>query len=234
MSIVIADDHERERVWLKELLLKNFSEHFPILEASNGELAFELACKHRPSMAFLDIEMPVLSGMKAAEKILKALPQTGIMILSNHSEEVWVRQLWRIVPASSVFAYILKDAKDEQIIEATRAVLGGDCWIHPRIQRIMLQNKSGAAGNLSEGELEVLAHLCTGLTDRAISRRLYLTEKAIQARLRSLYTKLGMPLKGSSDDDRFNHRCRAVNVALRRGLVTKTQMEEWESSIAET
>jgi DNA-binding NarL/FixJ family response regulator len=223
MSLVIADDHERERTWLKELLSKSAPEMLPVYEATNGQEAVALVEAHKPSVAVLDIEMPVLSGINAAEKILTQLPETGIVILSNHADEIWVRQLWKIVPPNGAFAYVLKDATDQQIVEALHTVHAGDCWIHPRIQRLWLRTGSARA-TLTEAEFEVLAYICLGLTDRAIGRRLYLTEKSIQARLKSVYSKLNIPLKGSSDEDEFNHRCRAFNTALRRGLINKAQL----------
>lgn len=229
MSLIIADDHERERAWLKELLAANFANLLPIYEANNGQLAVELVMAHKPALACLDIEMPLLSGIKASEKILQTSPQTGIMIISNHANEIWVRQLWKIMPSDGAFAYVLKDSTDKQIIEAAQAVLNGDCWVHPRIQRVLL--KSSDSTNFSSGEYEVLAYICLGLTDRAISQRLYLTEKAIQARLKSVYSKLGIPLRGSSEDDQFNHRCRAINIAFRKKLINHAQLEEWESSL---
>jgi DNA-binding NarL/FixJ family response regulator len=141
-----------------------------------------------------------------------------------------VRQLWKIMPPSGSFAYVLKDATDLQIIDAAEAVLAGDCWIHPRIQRILVKANSTTT-TLTEAEFEVLAYICLGLTDRAIGKRLYLTEKAIQARLKSVYTKLNVPLRGTLGDDEFNHRCRAMNTALRRGLINKAELTEWESKL---
>lgn len=230
MPLVVADDHERERVWLRELLGKHFKEHMPLYEAVNGQEAVELVKTHNPLIACLDIEMPILNGIKAAELILQQQPQTGIVILSNHSDEIWVRQLWKVMPENSAFAYVLKDATDKQIVEAFQAVLSGDCWIHPRIQRILL--KSNSKSDLTEAEFEVLAYICLGLTDRAIGKRLYLTDKAIQARLKSVYLKLNVPIKGSTEEDEFNHRCRAINTAVRRGLINKPQLDEWEAKVS--
>lgn len=229
MPVLIADDHERERIWLRGLLNKHFAEQLPVFEAANGQDALELAKQNKPAIACLDIEMPLLNGIKTAEAILQVLPQTGIVIISNHSDEIWVRQLWKVVPENSAFAYVLKDSTDKQIIEAITTVLSGDCWIHPRIQRILL--KSNSKTELTDPEFEVLAYICLGLTDRAIGKRLYLTDKAIQARLKSVYLKLNVPLKGTTDDDEFNHRCRAINTAVRRGLINKSQLEEWEAKL---
>jgi DNA-binding NarL/FixJ family response regulator len=231
VALIIADDHERERAWLKDLLARSFSSLLPIFEAANGRQAVELVKAHKPALAFLDIEMPVLSGIKAAQQILELSPGTGIVIISHHSNEIWVRQLWKIMPAEGAFAYVLKDSTDRQIIEAVQAVLNGDCWVHPRIQRVLLKARESDHTTLTDGEFEVLAYICLGLTDRAISRRLYLTEKAIQARLKAVYSKLGLKLRGTAEDDEFNHRCRAINTALRNKLINTAQLEEWESSL---
>lgn len=227
VGIVIADDQERERAWLKELLSKHLSNLSPIYEAEDGQKAFELTVEHKPPVVFLDIEMPVLSGIKSAACILEALPHTGIIILSNHSDEIFVRKLWKLVPADGAFGYVLKDSTDQQVIDATKAVLEGDCWIHPRIQRIARRTESGATG-LTDAEFEVLVNISLGLTDRAIARRLYITEKAVQARLKCLYSKLGIPIKGAQEEDEYNHRCRALNIAFRRGLINRAELEDWE------
>jgi DNA-binding NarL/FixJ family response regulator len=232
VGIVIADDQDRERVWLRELLTRHLSTLAPMYEAEDGQKAVELVLQHKPPVVFLDIEMPVLSGIKSAEHILKELPQTGIIILSNHSDEIFVRKLWKLMPPDGAFGYVLKDSTDQQVIDATKAVLGGDCWIHPRIQRIIRRAECGATG-LTDAEFEVLVYIALGFTDRAIARRLYITEKAVQARLKCLYTKLGIPIKGASaEEDEYNHRCRALNVAFRRGLINRAELDDWEYQVS--
>lgn len=227
MGIVIADDQDRERLWLKGLLSQQLPNQAPIYEADDGQKALELVREHKPSIVFLDIEMPVMSGIKSAEHILNELPHTPVIILSNHSDEIFVRKLWKLVPSDGAFAYVLKDSTDQQVIDAAKAVLDGDCWIHPRIQRIARRAESAATA-LTDAEFEVLVCIAIGFTDRAIAKRLYITDKAVQARLKCLYSKLGIPIKGSLEEDEYNHRCRALNLAFRRGLINKAELVEWE------
>lgn len=229
MGIVIADDQERERVWLRDLLVRNLSDMTPIYEAENGQQAIDLTVQYKPPVVFLDIEMPVLSGIKAAAAILQALPQTGIIIITNHSDEIFVRKLWKLVPPDGAFGYVLKDSTDQQVVDAARAVLQGDCWVHPRIQRIIRRSESTTG--LTDAEFEVLVYIAVGFTDKGIAKRLYITEKAVQARLKCLYTKLGIPVKGASEDDDFNHRCRALNLSFRRGLINRSELEDWEEQL---
>lgn len=230
MTILIADDEERDRSWLKELLQKNLSEEGPIHEASDGQMAVDQASKLKPKLVCLDIKMPQLSGIKAAEQILAALPRTGVIILSNFSDEVYVRQLWKVVPADSVFGYVLKSASNDQVIEAFRAVLSGDCWIHPGISRV-IQRTQNRATSLTAAEFEALVCISLGLTDSSIARRLYLTEKAVQSRLKSLYSKLAIPGRGEQQDTEYNQRCRAVFLAHRRGLINQSELDDWEQKL---
>jgi DNA-binding NarL/FixJ family response regulator len=230
MSILIADDEQQYRTWLKTLIGENIEADGEILEAQDGERAVEVALKFQPSIVFLDIKMPKLSGIKAAEQILASLPSTGIVMLSNFQDEVYVRQLWKIVPPNGAFGYVLKNASNEQVVEAAKAVLSGDCWIHPGIARV-IQRTQNKATNLTGAEYEALICISVGMTDHAIAKHLYLTEKAIQSRLKSLYAKLGVPGRSESQDSDYNQRCRAVFVALQRGLINQSELLEWEGKI---
>ena len=228
MSIVVADDKAREREWLVELLARELSDQGPIHAAADGNEALKLVLTHKPRLVFLDIEMPGMSGIKAAEQIVKRQPLTGIIIISHHSDEIWVRELWKVIPSDGAFGYLLKESSDKQIIEAARAVLSGDCAIHPHVQRIVRRSQTGTF-SLSDGEFEVLSFLSIGLTDRAIARHLCITEKAVQARLKGLYGKLCILPKDCGDNDEVNRRCRAMNIAVRRGLINKSELEELEN-----
>lgn len=231
MTILIADDEERDRSWLKALLVGSVSDHGPIEEAHDGQQAVDMAIKLKPQLVFLDIKMPHLSGIKAAEQILQHLPETGVIMLSNFSDEVYVRQLWKIVPPNGAFGYVLKNASNEQVVEAAKAVLSGDCWIHPGIARV-IQRTQNRATSLTAAEYEALVCIALGMTDHAIAKRLYLTEKAVQSRLKSLYAKLGIPGRGESHDTEFNQRCRACYLATRRGLINQSELDDWETKLA--
>ena len=230
-TILIADDEQRDRLWLKSLLANRIPGK--IEEVQDGEQAIDLANKLHPSLVFLDIKMPKLSGIKAAESILQSNPQTGIIMLSNFSDEVYVRQLWKIVPANGVFAYVLKNASDEQVIEAAQAVLSGDCWIHPGIARV-IQRTQNKTTNLTDAEYEALICIALGLTDNSIAHRFYITEKAVQSRLKSLYSKLSIPGRGEGIEADYNQRCRAIYIASQRGLINQSELENWENEMSKS
>jgi DNA-binding NarL/FixJ family response regulator len=232
MTILIVDDEERDRKWLKSLLADNVGEKHPIQEAHDGQEAVDMALKLKPDLVFLDIKMPKISGIKAAELILQKLPETGVIMLSNFSDEVYVRQLWKIVPPNGAFGYVLKNASNEQVVEAAKAVLSGDCWIHPGIARV-IQRTQNRATSLTAAEYEALVCIALGLTDHTIAKKLYLTEKAVQSRLKSLYAKLGIPGRSEGHETEFNQRCRACYLANRRGLINQSELEDWESKLME-
>ena len=71
MSILIAEDNIAQRRYLREILEREFAAHAPVLEAADGEETIALALKHRPGLCVLDIQMPKLSGVKAARAIWK-------------------------------------------------------------------------------------------------------------------------------------------------------------------
>jgi len=231
MTILIADDEERDRLWLKDLLSKNIP-GTTIQEVSDGQSALDAALKLKPQLVFLDIKMPQLSGIKAAEQILQQLPETGVIILSNFADEIYVRQLWKIVPPNGVFGYVLKNASNKQVVEAAKAVLSGDCWIHPGIARV-IQRTQNRATNLTTAEYEALVCIALGLTDHTIAGRLYLTEKAVQSRLKSLYAKLGIPGRSEAHDTEYNQRCRAVYLSHKRGLINQSELDDWEAKLSE-
>lgn len=231
MTILIVDDEERDRTWLRNLLENNLEKE-TLVEGQDGGQAVDLCLKHKPRLVFLDIKMPNLSGIKAAELILKQLPETGVIMLSNFSDEVYVRQLWKVVPPNGAFGYVLKSASDEQVVEAAKAVISGDCWVHPGIARV-IQRTQNRATSLTAAEYEALVCIALGMTDHAIAKRLYLTEKAVQSRLKSLYAKLGIPGRSESHETEFNQRCRAVYISNRRGLINQSELDEWEAKLSD-
>jgi DNA-binding NarL/FixJ family response regulator len=233
MTILIVDDEERDRLWLRNLLTQSLPEAVSIEEVQDGQEAVDLAIKLKPQLVFLDIKMPKLSGIKAAELILQDNPEIGVIMLSNFSDEVYVRQLWKIVPPNGAFGYVLKNASDEQVVEAARAVLSGDCWVHPGIARV-IQRTQNRSTNLTNAEYEALICIALGLTDHAIAKRLYLTEKAVQSRLKALYSKLGIPGRSESHETEYNQRCRAVFLSTKRGLINQSELDEWETKLVES
>ena len=95
MSILIAEDNVAQRRYLREILEREFAAHSPVIEAGDGEETIELALKHRPELCVLDIQMPKLSGVKAARAIWKEYPKARIIFLKTTGSFLLEPTGWR-------------------------------------------------------------------------------------------------------------------------------------------
>ena len=93
MSILIAEDNVAQRRYLREILEREFASHAPVIEAGDGEETIELALKHRPELCVLDIQMPKLSGVKAARAIWKEYPAARIIFWTQFPHEIYINEI---------------------------------------------------------------------------------------------------------------------------------------------
>lgn len=227
MTILIAEDMDFQRDYLRTIITDNFSDAGPIIEARDGNSAVKLSLEHSPCLVVLDIKMPGLSGVRAARQIWTETKLARIVFWSHYKDEIYVRELARIVPSETVYGFVLKSASDEKLIAALRAVLMDEqCWIDPEIRTVQSRVLSRASG-LTDIESEALIDIALGLTDKAIARRRYLSERGVQNRLRELYIKLSVDLEQIVDErwgNTYSPRSRAISIALQRGLINADEL----------
>ncbi|HJZ70010.1 MAG TPA: response regulator transcription factor [Blastocatellia bacterium] len=227
MSILIAEDMSFQRDYLRAIITDNFADAGPVIEAGDGDSAVALALKERPSLVVLDVKMPGLSGVKAAQKIWSELKLARIIFWSQYKDEIYVRELARVVPGETVYGYVLKSSPDEKLVAALRAVLVDEqCWIDPEI-RLVQSRATARASGLTDIEYEALIDIALGLTDKAIARRRYLSERGVQNRLRELYAKLSIDIEQIVDErwgSTYSPRSRAISIALQRGLINSDEL----------
>src|SRR6185295_4522929 len=227
MSIVIAEDMSFQRDYLRAVIADKFAEFGPLIETDDGNKAVELALKNRPALVVLDIKLRGLSGVRAAKQIWTEQPLARILFWSQYKDEIYVRELARIVPGETVYGYVLKSSPDEKLIAALRAVLVDEqCWIDPEIRTVQSRAINRASG-LTDVEYEALIDIAIGLTDRAIARRRYLSERGVQNRLRELYATLSVDLEQIVDErwgNTYSPRSRAISIALQRGLINADEL----------
>jgi len=135
IHILLADDHNVMRAGLK-LLLESHAGFKVISEASDGNQAVENALRTRPEVVVLDIAMPKLSGIEAAQRISAQLPQTAIIILSMHSDEGYVLRALK----SGARGYLLKDSAESDLIQAIKAVREGKAFFSPEISKVLAED----------------------------------------------------------------------------------------------
>src|SRR6266511_4261173 len=100
MPILIAEDNVAQRAYLRELLEREFAEYKPILEAADGDSVVRMALAERPQLCVLDIQMPGLSGVKAARAIWKGFPEARIIFWTQFPHEIYINEIRKIVRAA--------------------------------------------------------------------------------------------------------------------------------------
>jgi DNA-binding NarL/FixJ family response regulator len=236
MSILIAEDNEAQRHYLGELLAAKFPGHLPLLEAKDGESAVRLAIENRPDLSIFDIQMPKLSGVKAAKAIWKEFPGARIIFWTQFPHEIYINEIRKIVRSTEpqpTYGFIHKNNPEERFLRFIAAVLeDGADMIDPAFKDTFQRPL------LTEFEAEALRYLALGLSNWAIARKCSLSLRGVESRLATLYEKLFPYHSAGSDAEEydklaFNTRTRAFFEALRRGLINNDELEKAEAELAE-
>ena len=180
-----------------KLLLESHPGFKVISEASDGNQAVVNAAAAKPDVAVLDIAMPNLNGIEAAQRISAQLPQTAIIILSMHSDEGYVLRALK----SGARGYLLKDSAESDLIQAIKAVSEGKAFFSPEISKVLAEdyvreiNMRGADDRydlLTSRERELLQLLVEGKSNKDIAGSLNLSLYTVETHRRNLQTKLNL------------------------------------------
>jgi DNA-binding NarL/FixJ family response regulator len=194
MRVVIAED----QVLLREGLGRLFEDAGHQVAASRGDARDLVAtvAGHKPDLVVLDIRMPPTftdEGARAAFEIKRALPETGVLLLSQHIETTHVVDLVGL----GGFGYLLKDRvlAVAEFLEAAERVARGGSALDPQVVGRLLGHgrAQDELSDLSEREREVLGLMAEGLTNAGIAKRLYLSERTVEAHIRHVLLKLSIP-----------------------------------------
>jgi two-component system, NarL family, response regulator NreC len=196
IRILLADDHNVMRAGLK-LLLESHPGFKVVSEASDGNQAVANAAAVKPDVAVLDIAMPNLNGIEAAQRISAQLPQTSIIILSMHSDEGYVLRALK----SGARGYLLKDSAESDLIHAITAVSEGKAFFSPEISKVLADdyvreiNMRGADDRydlLTSRERELLQLLVEGKSNKDIAGLLNLSLYTVETHRKNLQNKLNL------------------------------------------
>jgi DNA-binding NarL/FixJ family response regulator len=193
ISVFLADDHRVLRDGLR-VLLESQDDIVVIGEAENGNKAIQGITRVKPDVAVMDITMPELNGIDAAQIIHETLPETGIVILSIHSD---LEHIFRALQAGAQ-GYLLKESAGSEVIFAVRAVYLGRRYLSPSIRDTVmeahLQNRQvhSPLDLLSMREREVLQLTVEGHSSAAIAEKLELSPKTVETYRSRLMGKLGV------------------------------------------
>jgi len=213
IRILLAEDHVVVRQGTRQLLERE-QDLEVIGEAGDGEEAVRLASQLKPDVVIMDVAMPKLSGIEATKQIKALLPLTIVLVLTGYDYDEYIFSLLEAGAAG----YLLKDVSGDQLIDAIRAVYDGEAVLHPVVARKLLARFKSQATEatearpqelLSQRELEVLKLAAGGMSNKDIGEALFISERTVQAHMRSIFNKLGV---GS--------RSEAVLYGLKRGWFT--------------
>jgi two-component system response regulator NreC len=196
IRILLADDHNVVRRGLK-LLLESQPEFSVVGEAADGRQAVEQAEATSPDIVVLDVAMPNLSGIEAAQRIIGARPQTAVIVLSMHSDEGYVLRALK----AGAKGYLLKDSAEGDLIDAIRAVAKGKTFFSPEISRMLVEDyvrEIRARGIedsyelLTTREREILQLLAEGRSNKEVAAQLNLSLYTVETHRRNLQDKLNL------------------------------------------
>jgi DNA-binding NarL/FixJ family response regulator len=215
MRIVIADDAVLLREGAARLLEEAGFE--VVAQAGDAEDLLRKVRAHTPDVAIIDVRMPpenVDDGLRAALTIRDELPDVGILMLSQYVEDRYLGEL--LAGGAEGVGYLLKDrlADVDRLTEAVQRVAAGGSVLDPEVVAQMLgrSRDEGPLDSLTEREREVLGRMAEGRTNRAIAEELFVSERAVERHVTSIFSKLDLPA-GEQD----HRRVLAVLAYLRGG-----------------
>jgi len=190
-SVFLVDDHQLFREGLK-LLLGSLPVVGEIYEASNGREFLDSLDTIKPDIVFMDIEMPVMSGVETTMAALEHYPDLRIIALSMYGDEEYTIKMIN----AGVMGFILKNSGIQQVEEAINNVVSGKNYFSQEIVSGMVQNltkkrKVTKTGELSERENEVLFYICKGYSNKQIADTLFISKRTVDKHRENLLLKTG-------------------------------------------
>ena len=203
-TIVLADDHAVVRTALR-MLLESEPGFEVVAEAGDAPNAIRYVRGHKPDVLILDLNMPGPSSLDSIPEIKEASPDTQIVILTMQAETGFARQALQ----AGVVGYVLKEAADDELVQAVRSAAAGETYLQPALgARLAAEPDRGVEDELSEREIEVLRRIALGYTNSEIAEQLFLSIRTVESHRAHIQQKLGLTT-----------RSELVRYALDNGLV---------------
>ncbi len=211
ITIVLADDHQIVRRGIR-LLLEAEPDFSIIGEAGDGLDTIRIVEQLKPDILVLDLMMAGVNGLEVTRQISKSSPQTGVVILSMHSNESYVVEALQ----SGAKAYILKESTSEELVRAVREAATGRHYLSSPISERAIEayiqktrpTQLDRFDTLTTREREVLHLAAQGATNTEIAAQLYISRRTVEIHRASMMRKLS--LKSHAD---------LIRYALQRGIL---------------
>lgn len=192
IRVLLADDHPVVRKGLR-YCLGQFEEVAVIGEAADGEEAIRKAHELAPDVVLMDLDMPGMNGLAAAEVLRQQLPAVRVLALSMYSQSDYVLRIIR----SGAQGYILKAAKPEELLKALQTLNAGETYFSPEVARTALNRfvrggEAPQASQISDREREVLIAVAEGLSNKEIASRLHVGVRTVETHRERIMRKLSI------------------------------------------
>ena len=207
IRIVLADDHQVVRSGLR-MLLDGERDFEVIAEAGDVDEARRYVRGHHPNVLVLDLNMPGDSSLEAIPAIREESPDTQIVVLTMQQEPAFAREAL----GAGALGYILKEAADEELIEAVRCAAAGNSYLNPALgARIASEPPPGPPDSLSKREVDVLRLIALGHTNAEIAGQLFLSVRTVETHRAHIQQKL-----------QITTRAELVAYVIGHGLISAT------------
>jgi len=186
ITVLLVDDHALVRRGFRRLL-EDDPRIAIVGEASDGHEAVELAKELRPEVIVMDFALPSMNGAVATRLILKAAPETAVLMLSMHSEPNYILTCLD----AGARGYLLKNAVDLELVDAVKKTAAGEQVFDPRLRKFS-ENPLAATPALTTREMEVLQLIVHGKSNKEIAIVLGLSANTVAVHRANLMQTLGV------------------------------------------
>ena len=184
IRILLVDDHAVMRSGLR-LLIDNQADMEVVGEAGDGLQAVDRAAALQPDVVVLDLTMPLMDGLACLRQIRESAPHSHVLVLTMHADDQYLRDAL----SRGASGYVVKQAADQEVLSAIRAVMRGEMYIHPSMTKALLGElvdpsavpwTGDMASLLSEREAQVIKQVARGHTNQEIAEKLSLSVKTVE------------------------------------------------------
>jgi two-component system response regulator NreC len=205
-TVVVADDHTVVRQGLRMLIDADDALQV-IAEAGTVSDAERLTRAHRPTVLVLDLNLHGESGLEAIPRLRDTCPETAIVVLTMQDDPGFARQALQ----SGALGFVLKEAADEELLQAIHLAAGGENYLNPRLGARLAAAPAEPAGHpddLTDREMEILRLIALGHTNTEIAKQLFLSTRTVETHRAHIQRKTGR-----------NTRAELVGYALEHHLI---------------
>ena len=201
IRVLVADDHAVVRSGIVGILNAQ-ADMKVVSDANNGADAVEMFLVHKPDVALIDLQMPVLDGVQVVEQIKSKDPDALLIILTTYDTDDDIERSLK----AGAKAYLLKDVEPKDLVRCVRDVCAGKTFVAPAVAAKLANRLTRV--QLTMRELEVLKLIAGGLANKEIGSILNIAESTVKLHINTLFDKLGV-----------TSRTEAMKVGLERGLI---------------